>query len=159
MGGYVGFGIANYAPERFLSLIIGGADPYQEDTQGPGPFVEVLSQGMEAYTAAMEETFGTRVTPKLRAGWQANDIEALSAFLSLEERWGFEEILPTITMPCLLFAGENDPFYAGARKCSEIIPDATFVSLPGLDHIEAAFRTDLTLPHIQRFLAEVSQIQ
>ena len=28
MGGWIGFGVARYAPERFRSLIIGGAAPY-----------------------------------------------------------------------------------------------------------------------------------
>jgi pimeloyl-ACP methyl ester carboxylesterase len=157
MGGFVGFGLAKYAPERLNSLIIGGAEPYQEDLQEPDPFIEVLSQGMEAYVAAMEQVFGARATPELRTRWQANDLEALSAFLSLEDHWDFDDILPTITIPCLLIVGETDTFYAGAKNCSEIIPDATFVSLPGLDHVEAGFRTDLTLPHIQRFLAEVSK--
>jgi pimeloyl-ACP methyl ester carboxylesterase len=159
MGGQVGFGIAKYAPERFLSLLIGGAEPYQEASDKPDPFLEILSMGVEAYVAAMDEMFGARMTPKLKSQLLANDIEALTAYLSLREPWGFEDILPTIATPCLLLAGENDPFYVGAKKCSKIIPNATFVSLPGLDHIEAAFRIDLTLPHIQMFLAEVSQVQ
>jgi len=32
MGGRIGFGIAKYAPERFYSLIIGGAHPYLWDS-------------------------------------------------------------------------------------------------------------------------------
>lgn len=155
MGGWVGFGIAKYTPERLLSLIIGGAEPYEETLDWQDPFLEVLSKGMEAYIAFMEEMFGENMTPKLKARLRTNDIEALIAYLSLKETYDLEGILPTIALPCLLVAGENDPVYDGAKKCSEIIPNATFVSLPGLDHVEAGSRTDLYLPHVQRFLAEV----
>jgi pimeloyl-ACP methyl ester carboxylesterase len=110
MGGWIGFGIAKYAPERYYSLIIGGMHPYETDPGEPS----------------------------------------------------LEDVLPTMTMPCLLFAGENDPFYSGAKECAENMPNATFVSLPGLGHIEALYRSDLVLPHIAVFLdrtAEVTRIQ
>jgi len=31
MGGWIGFGLARYAPDRFRSLILGGAHPFAED--------------------------------------------------------------------------------------------------------------------------------
>jgi pimeloyl-ACP methyl ester carboxylesterase len=100
-----------------------------------------------------EEIFGSRMTPKLKAQFKRNDLEALIALVSSRDRrLGLEEVLPTMTMPCLLFAGEADSVYSGARKCVESMPNATFISLPNLDHVETLYRSDLVLPHITKFL-------
>jgi pimeloyl-ACP methyl ester carboxylesterase len=67
-----------------------------------------------------------------------------------------EDVLPTIAMPCLLFAGEADPRYPGAKKAVNYMPNASFVSLPGLDHYQVV-GSDLVLPHVKKFLAAVSK--
>jgi pimeloyl-ACP methyl ester carboxylesterase len=70
---------------------------------------------------------------------------------------GFAEILPTMTMPCLLFAGEVDPVCAENRECVGSMPNATFFSVPALGHADTFFRSDLVLPRLTQFLATVSQ--
>jgi pimeloyl-ACP methyl ester carboxylesterase len=40
MGGWIGFDLAERYPERFYSLIIGGADPYPEDLSFARKLVE-----------------------------------------------------------------------------------------------------------------------
>ena len=154
MGGWIGWGLAKYAPERFHSLIIGGSCPYGNAPQGVS-FVELFQAGMDVFLSAMKPMFGKRYTPELEAMGLANDLEALAASMSVDEQIDFEALLPNVTVPCLLFGGEMDPFYAGADECSKRMPNAVFVSLPGLDHIEALNRTDLVLPHVREFLAQV----
>jgi len=62
-----------------------------------------------------------------------NDVNALKACRTkARQSPGFSEILPTMTMPCLLFAGEDDPVYAENQECSRSMPNVTFFSLPGL---------------------------
>lgn len=157
MGGWIGFGIAKYAPEHFKSLIIGGRDPYKADQDEPNYFLQVYKKGMEATLAMTEKLFGSRMTPKLKAQFKRNDLEALIALVSSSDRrLGFEDVLPTMTMPCMLFAGEADSSYSAARKCVESMPNATFISLPNLDHIKTFYRSDLVLPHITKFLENVS---
>jgi pimeloyl-ACP methyl ester carboxylesterase len=156
MGGWIGWGIAKYAPQSFHSLIIGGADPYEGDPEQPNVFLDLFQKGMDAFLATLEPMFGQWWTPELKAMCQANDLEALIAMCSVQERLGFEDMLPTVTVPCLLFAGEATDEHSGMQECVKSMPNATFVSLPGLDHIEAFGRTDLVLPHVRRFLAEVS---
>jgi hypothetical protein len=57
----------------------------------------------------------------------------------------------------LLYAGENDALmYGGTKECSDHIANATFVSLPGLDHNQVVRRPNVILPHIKKFLAEVT---
>jgi pimeloyl-ACP methyl ester carboxylesterase len=63
-------------------------------------------------------------------------------------------ILPTTTMPCLLYAGEADPLCPLVERCASELPDARFFSLPGLNHIQAAVRSDLVLPYVVEFLAK-----
>jgi hypothetical protein len=43
----------------------------------------------------------------------------------------------------------------GYVKC---VPNATLVSLPGLDRITGVHRADLVLPHGRQFLAETSRV-
>jgi len=161
MGGYIGWGIAKYASERFLSLIIGGSGPleetWDETESGPGPMQKLLRQGLDTWVTSLEEAFGRWWQSKWRARLLANDIEALLAMASRREGVGYHDVLSTMTVPCLIFVGEKDDDYPRAQQAGQILPNATFVCLAGLDHIEACCRTDLVLPHVRRFLAEVSE--
>ena len=67
-----------------------------------------------------------------------------------------EEVLPNIKIPCLLFVGEADPWLPNVKECAALIPDARFVSLPGLGHMQVLERIDLVLPHVREFIAQVS---
>ena len=162
MGGFIGYGIAKYAPERFHSLIIGGARlPWKRDPERATHAFETYKcrEEMETFLAAIEVLAGTWWTPETEAIWRSNDLEALTAMLSAEEgiiSHGIEDVAPTLTLPCLFFVGEVDDDPA-IRQCVEGMPNATFVSFPGLDHVDAAFRSDLVLPHVTKFLEEVGQ--
>lgn len=57
-----------------------------------------------------------------------------------------------MTMPCLLYVGEADGFYAGAKECMQHLPNATFVSFPGLDHGQTSRAGHLVVPHVTEFL-------
>ena len=67
-----------------------------------------------------------------------------------------EELLPHVTLPFLIFAGETDPWCSKAKECANLVPNATFFSLPDIGH-EALGRSDLVLPHIIKFLAELGK--
>ena len=72
-----------------------------------------------------------------------------------QDRPSLEDVLPTMTMPCLPYAGDADANYAGVTACCKQIPNVTFVSLPGLNHAEALMQLHVVLPHITQFLATV----
>jgi pimeloyl-ACP methyl ester carboxylesterase len=69
------------------------------------------------------------------------------------------EELEGISLPCLVFCGEEDQggFYPGAKECASHIPNAEFISLSGLDHPAFWSRSDIVLPHIKEFLAKVNK--
>lgn len=77
-GGRLGFGIGEHAPERVLSLVIGGQHPY---AWPDSPLTRVVSdgliaaqmQGMEALIQAMESFWDIRFPEALRARYLDND--------------------------------------------------------------------------------------
>ena len=155
MGGWIGFGVARYAPARFRSLIIGGQHPYAQSMEGLRELVRYgIENGPEAFVAMWEDNFGT-LSPGIRERMLAYDYDALLAVA--QDRESLEAVLPTMRMPCLLYVGEMDEVCASAEKCVEQIANATFVKLPGLDHGGAIKQSDQVLPHIRRFLEAVNQ--
>ena len=170
MGGWIGFGIAKYSPQRFHSLIIVGMHPYARSIE---PWIEWVtvyrntfasdSSDASAKEALVKDWLGPTAAkiPEWIAYAQrvvpATDWEALMALVSKDWGHGFDDVLPKMTMPVLLFDGEADGFYSGVKECVKSIPNATFISFPALDHEDIIVRKDLVLPHIIKFLKKVSE--
>ena len=104
LGGWIGFGLAKYSPLRIRSLILGGAHPYAENMQS---FRNLMPQEPAAFLALIEPAFGTHMTRPIRMRLLANDLKAL--LVLTQDRVSMADILPAMSMPCLLFAGESDP--------------------------------------------------
>ena len=160
-GGRVGWLIGKYAPDRFYSLIIGGASPTEQNPDVPNPMIDwwvsLFRQGNEAVIATYEK-MGVKLPSDAKSILMNNDTEALIALLSLlEERVEYDETIANTTLPCLLYMSEADPDYAKAKKCIDVLLNVTFVTLPGLDHFEGFMRSDLVLPHILKFLANMTK--
>lgn len=152
MGGWIGFGMTKYAPERVRTLIIGGQHPYEQrfarlDGSNPEAFVETLFGGLGVDIATLP--------PEEQEELFANDFQALAA--SRQDRPSLEDILPTMTMPCLLYIGEADGSFSQAQACVKHIPNVSFVSFPGFNHGDAFYRVDVVLPHITKFLQAVRE--
>jgi len=162
MGGWICFGIVKYAPERIYSLIIGGAHPYESSAQERAAIdsdIQLWKKGAEAVIAGYEKETRSKMTPKMKAMLMSNDPKAIAALMSAEDfTLSLEDVLPTMKMPCLVYAGDADTFfYSNAKKCVKSMPNATFVSLPGLNHLETRDRADIILPHITKFLEKVKR--
>jgi len=170
MGGWIGFGIAKYAPERLTSLIIGGMDADDPDPSHPSEYgeqrIRTLREGREEWETRLrrlvQEEARTAQRPKLvetflsMALQSEFDPEAQIALTiwGQKEVLGFTEVLRHLTIPCLLIVGEADESFKGARAASQIIPHSRFVSFPGLGHIETGMRLDLLMPPVLAFLSE-----
>lgn len=156
MGGRIGFGLAKYAPERLAALIIGGMHPYERRLSAAN---RLAGADPDAFVAALLGRLGmdsATLPPERRAELFANDFQALAALQRDEP--SVEEILPTMTMPCLLYASDADSYYPGAHKCVQSMPNATFFALHGLNH-GAGFEeaAGLVLPHVTKFLQAVTE--
>ena len=150
MGGWFGFGVAKYAPERVRGLVIGGAQPYGRslpahiDASDPKAFLKGMFSGVvnfDTLSADKQEEF------------LDNDFLAIAA--ARVARPSLQEILPTMRMPCFLYSGELDGSLADTQRCAKDIPHATFVSFPHLNHPETFYRADLVLPPVMKFLESV----
>ena len=82
------------------------------------------------------------------------DAEALAA-ATLVERPSLEDYLGTIQLPTLIYCGDQDPPYESARQAADAMKNATFLSLTGLNHIDAFLESELVLRHARAFLAGV----
>jgi pimeloyl-ACP methyl ester carboxylesterase len=152
MGGRIGFACAKYAPAHFTSLIIGGAQPYQQTQARFDARLQILRQGLDGMVALL----GDNRSPARKARMLANDVEALIAsWVGRIGGPGLEDVLPTMRMPCLLYAGEVDADYPGVKDCCQHIPNVTCFFLPRLNHSEVFAQSNLVLPHIMEFLATV----
>ncbi len=159
MGGRIGFSIAAYAPERVLSLIIGGMHPY--DRAGnitTEDRVRNLAGGMEAYVSNQESSSGEKLDPDRRARLLDNDHDALIAAIKAPRAIpGIEETITKLPMPCMLYVGEADAFHPGVEEASKVMPGVTYASFPGLDHGQVSMRSDIVLPPVTEFLSSVVQ--
>jgi pimeloyl-ACP methyl ester carboxylesterase len=158
MGGSVGLGIGVYSPDRFKSLIIGGMGMAEMDSEEKikrsQGFIEILRAGMGALVSRRERG-GVVMSHEMMEDTLRNDPEALIALCSVREHVGFKDLLPSLELPCLFYAGDRDYYHQISKETAELIPEARFVSLPALDHLGALIQSDLVLPHILKFLADV----
>lgn len=162
MGGLVGLGIGVYSPDRFRSLIIGGTGIIETDDEEiikhAQSFIEIYRKGIDAlfslHTGSLKGLPSEELARR-KEEFYLNDPEALIAFRSVREQVGFEELLPSLELPCLFYAGDQDFLHDEAKRTAELIPNARFVSLPGLDHMGGWRHSDQVLPHVLGFLKEV----
>jgi pimeloyl-ACP methyl ester carboxylesterase len=153
MGAWIGYGVAKDALERVQTFILGGMHPYgrklppgsQLDGSDPEAFINAFTARLGIDQSAMP--------PEIREELFANDFQALSA--AQQDFPSLAHIVPAMTMPCLLYAGENDATYhAKTRDCAGELPTALFFSLPKLDHAAGFRESGLVLPHVTAFLQE-----
>jgi len=121
--------------------------------------VGLLGRGPDAYIRVLEEMFGEAFTPAARADFSSHDLAAFAAMLSSKDLYwpGLGQHLRAVQLPCLVLVGENDVHLAGATECARSMPNGKLVTLPGLDHMQSFGHTDVALPHVKQFLAEVGE--
>ena len=159
-GGRLGFGIGEHAPERVLSLVIVGQQPYAIDPNGPlsrvvGEAMDASrTEGIEALVRAFESIAG-RYPDDMRAVYLASDAAAIRAAWSAAMAEGaISEDLTGWRIPCLIYVAADDvDFYEQARRAAAEIPNAEFLSLDGLDHLDMdTASVDPVLPAVLRTL-------
>lgn len=153
LGGWIGFGLAQFAPHRLGSLTLGGAQPYG---QNMAAYRDMLKEGLETCLSLLEKAAGISLPEQVRQRFLKNDVKALLAAYS-NDRPDISEIVPALSLPCLLFAGEEDPLHPLVKRCADELPNASFVSLPGLNHIQMGIQIKAVLPHLTQFLAKLSR--
>ena len=159
MGGRVGYNLARHAPARLNSLTLGGSSalPSRAGGEYAEKLLQTLLQGMEAVVEAWENETGQPFTTEARERILANDGEALvAALMGMILNPVSQDLLPSTAVPCMIYAGDGDPFYEGARDSAGRIPGCSFVSLPGMNHSQGMRMRESALPFVTKFLEDAS---
>jgi len=165
MGGWIGFRLAVHHADRFLSFFLADSTPYKQPeamvktSRAAVEMLNLLLTDPVAYLKSVEVFIRRSLTPPEKDRWLAADAKAgigvLDSMLTSAPLTNQE--LEKISVPCLVYCGELDPYQSGMKESVNHIPNARFVSVPGIDHGSAWSRSDLMLPHIKEFLAQVSK--
>jgi pimeloyl-ACP methyl ester carboxylesterase len=162
-GGRLCFGMGEHAPERVLSVVVGGQQPYAIDPNGPLArlIIEATpamrTEGMEAFVRAVERSSNIRVPDAERARYLENDpIAVAAATKAMLAEGKIVTDLRQWKSPCLIFVGAGDvDFLEQARRAANEIPNAEFLSLEGVDHLGAHLQHDVVVPAVLRTLRAV----
>ena len=148
-GGRLGFGICEHTPDRVISLVVGGQQPYawpdspltRAVTNG---LAAARTEGMEALVQAFEAFWGIRFPDAQRARWLDNDPAALeAAWSAVLAEGGISEDLRAWQVRCLIFMGAGDAdFLDQARRAADEIPKAELLLLEEADHYGAHISHD-----------------
>ena len=150
-GGRISLECAKLVPDRVLSIAIGGMGPQGKSYDGSNKVLKLLEANPEMFLQ-------NQVSAEEKTRYMKTVYPASIALL--KSPWpNLEADLPSMNMPFLIFLGENDILWPPivTNKAYSILPNATFVILPGFDHVQAGTRSDIVLPHIKKFLAQVSK--
>lgn len=150
LGGWVGLGLAQHAPERLRSLVVGGAHPFATNF---GFYRQLFAQSIDGWITNIEHTYGP-LSHTVRQYLRNNDNLALQALVAQDRPalWSHDY---SLTVPTLFFAGTADPLYPLIQCAAQAHPAATLASLAGLDHYAVYLRSDLVIP---LFLQQVARL-
>lgn len=156
LGGYLSFCLSRDYPERFLSYIIGGAQPEElteEVKQVQNSIREQMKGGAEGLIAHMRER-GEEVTPDIERGIRAMDFEAINAWTNSPDLFSkVDEHLPELEEPFLFYAGEEDNWnpYPQLLETSKKMKNAKTILFENKGH-GIQFEDGVVLPHVLEFL-------
>ena len=136
----------NDAPNRFARVVLGGSHAAALDPQALAAQVALLGQDIDAYLAAQSPP----LSGAARRQFLQNDPAALAALQQARLKWPALPSLPK--QQTLIYAGANDPRAGPAQALAKSLPHATFLPIPGADHVSAFARHDLILDTATTFL-------
>ncbi len=165
-GAWIGLQAAVLFPSRFTSFIYGAeakgvyydAEVKAESEQMVSSW-KLLQTDPDSYLRQREKVLTRPLATEEKRVFLDQDAEALVsvAEATFNAPLITNNDLSRISVPVLMYCGELDVRYSGNKEAASHIPDARFISLPGLNHFSSFFRSDLVLPHIKEFLARVSK--
>ena len=160
MGGAIGLGLASNHLDRVISLIAGGVNPLYSPGERvePSPLFTIfrrgLAEGPDAVVEGMRAWAGS-VSPYWEERLRGLDLQAMVAYLDpARPRASLMGAPSQMDLPCLLYAGEFEgDAHRNGPVAARQMPDARFVSLPGLDHGGAGITVGAIMPQVLAFMA------
>ena len=150
MGGWMGYGITIYMPQRFRSLVIGGFGPFRVmPTAEPMSKAELEQRWEESKARSAANTDPNRT--RLLEDYP----EIMKHCRDALDTWrGARQALRLSTLPLLMFSGTEEP-NSSPIDMPEVLkfrPDAEFFSVEGANHIETIEAVDVVAPRVKEFL-------
>ena len=140
MGGWIACCMAEFQPQRLLSLMIGGHCPGTGSTEEMG--------GLEGRALLSFD----QVTREYDFDWAEALVEPMRhAFDALEDVSGQEEAVAAAGVPVLLWKGRGEAVICAKGEAVAKRNGWDFFAVDG-DHIQAALNHEPNLPHLLRFL-------
>ena len=127
MGARIVLTLATRQPERFNRIVVGGVGQNLFEDHDAGVVATALREGAGPDTPGIGRLFASF------AAGSGNDPEALAACISRRPPPLTTEALGAITCPVLVVLGDED-FAGPADPLVDALPDATLVTLKGVDH-------------------------
>lgn len=153
MGGWVGYGLMQYAPQRFKSMILGGAHPYADLSWEA--FNQIDGDNADMFISTLEQVLQERISTVIKMQIRANDLVALTASAQ-QPRLSQTDNLQQHPIPTLFFSGEQDKRISMIKEYADTLKQSTFVSIPKVNHINCLIKADIIAPLIKDFLSDKS---
>jgi pimeloyl-ACP methyl ester carboxylesterase len=143
LGSRVGFWLATHHAERFYSFILAGMTPYTYPEVMIKPLMDMVEgrrlqlTDPQAYLQRRQSQLRRPLSDQEKKSILESDpkafISAITSFLQWPSQTDNE--LAAIPVPCLVYCGEIDEggFHSGAKESANHIPQAKFVSFPGVE--------------------------
>ncbi len=161
LGGYLAFCLSRDYPERFLSYIIGGAQPMglsAEVKEYQNSIREKLKRGAEGLIEHLKER-GDTISPETEKHFRTWDFVAINAWSDNEDIFSkVDEHLPELDEPFLLYAGELDEWnpYPHLVEISKKMKNAKTILFEAKGHT-VQFIPGVVLPHVLEFLEGIEK--
>lgn len=162
LGARIGYAVAAAHPGRLAGLVALDSvpDPAEQPADLRASAATVMAEGTRA---VIERMAGSESQPP--PAWLLDHLCATDAAVFAGAYEAFATAPPfwatagQISVPTLLLLGVGDDeqdWWARGEAAASALPDASAIALPGLGHLQAFWRTDLSLPPIERFLARLN---
>lgn len=134
MGGAIALQFAMLYPDRVRRLVVGGVGDKILPTDPPPPEPAIIADALRAPDPSqIRHAVGRRFRTFAERG--GNDLGALAAMMSGPGWPGRIDHLRPLRCPTLIVLAENDDFMPRTDRLRAALPDARFVTVPGIDHI------------------------
>lgn len=159
LGAALGWALADSAPERFLSFVLGGDGPGAYDASGEIQWMRNLgATGMAREVQNLARIHGPTsdmLNSQIYDAYAANDTDAVLLALEQLSKVDVSSSLPQIEQPILLIGVPSDSDYDDVVTAMAKLPDAELL-ISDYDHAGTFMGSHIFVPQIIEFLEEGS---